>query len=340
MKKIFLIIFFTILFTPFNYTNAQFQSPIDGVTISNSPEKPGSGDDVTVTLESYLIDLNSSSIVWLLDNKEISKGIGIKKVKVKAPIAGKKSQISAIINTSDGRNIRKAIIIKSGSVEIIWETVKAYAPPFFHGKNQFIYENFIKFTAMPHLSTDGIKEIDPKTLVYRWKLGGKDIPNGTGYGIQSIEIHSGEIPKPLDISVEVYNRNQSESANSFIKLEPTEPIASFYEISPLYGILFNKALVNSVDLNNSEITILASPFGFNYNPNNSKLSYLWSINNIEQENLQKNQSITLRSKGDVEGVSNISVDIRNENDILERAISEIQVNFKKKSENNNENIAF
>ena len=175
---------------------------------------------------------------------------------------------------------------------------------------------------------------------YKWKKGGKDIEGGTGYGIQSIDIKGDEIPKPLDISVEVYTKDQTESAISFLKIEPIEADVSLYEISPLYGILFNKSLNDRVTLNNSEITILAAPYGFNYNPNSNKLSYLWSINNNEQTDLIKNQSITLRSKGDMDGNSNISVEVRNENDILERAFSSINVSFKKKIDNEINNPTF
>lgn len=330
MKKILFTIFVITLLSLSLNVHAQYQSPIDGVTISINPEKPGPNDDVSVSVESYLIDLSSASIIWLADGKDIGHGVGMKNIKIKAPSAGKKLTITSVIKSSNGKEVRKVAVIKSGSVEILWETPKSYSPPFFKGKNPFVYENWIRLIAVPHLSTDGVKELDPKVLVYKWKKDGKYIENGSGYGIQSVDIKADEIPKPLDISVEVYTRDQNESAVAFLKLEPVEPSVSFYEVDPLYGIYFNKTIPNYISLQNSEITLLASPFGFNYNPLNKKLSYIWSVNNIEQSNLNKNQSITLRSKDNIEGSSNISIDIRNENDILERALSSITINFKKR----------
>lgn len=329
MKKILLLFFVITFLTTFNTARAQYQAPIDGVTISNSPDKPGPGETVKVEVESYLIDLNSSTIIWLVDGKELTRGVGIKKIEIKAPVAGKKRNVVSIIRANNGKEVQKSITIKSGSVEIIWETSRSYKPPFYEGKNHFVYENWIRLIAMPHLSIDGIKEIDPKTLVYRWKMGGKDIENGTGYGIQSLEIKASEIPKPLEISVNVYTRDQTESAEAFLRLEPSEPTLSFYEVSPLYGVLFNKALSNNHTLRNSELNILVAPFGFNFNPKNNKLSYLWSINNVDQPELLKNQSIILRPKGNIEGSSNINIDVRHENDILERAESSIMINFQK-----------
>jgi hypothetical protein len=317
MKNLFLLFFLSLFLLTFGTVNAQYQAPIDGVTISNSPERPAPNETVTVTIESYLIDLNSSSVIWLVDGKEVTRGIGVKKITTKAPNVGKRITVLAVIGANNGKEVRKSVTLKSGSVDIIWETSRAYATPFYKGKNPFVYENWIKLIAIPHLSSDGIKEVDPKNLVYRWKMGGKDIENGTGYGVQSIEIKASEIPKPLDISVTVYTRDQREEADGFIRLEPVEPALSFYEISPLYGILLNKSLTNIHTLNNAELNLMVAPFGFNFNSKNNKLSYLWSINNVDQQELTKNQSIILRPKGNVEGSSNINIEVRHENDILE-----------------------
>lgn len=327
MKKVLITILTLTLFLSFSYTNAQLQTSIDGVTIASNPESPAPGENVTVSIESYLIDLNSASIVWLSNGSSIASGIGMKEVKIKAPTIGKKVIISAVIKASSGQEIRKAIVVKSGSVDIIWET-RGYTPPFFKGKNPLVYQNEVKLTAMPHLSLDGIKEVDPKSLVYEWRSGGKFIEGAVGYGKQSITIKADIVPKPLEIRVNVYTRDQSQGTEKSITIQPTEPSISFYEVNPLYGTLFNKALSSRISLDNSEITVFASPFGFDFK--NNSLNYTWSINNVEQPDLSKNQSITLRTKGDVDGSSSIDLDIRHISNILQGARSAFSANFKKK----------
>lgn len=339
MKKILTSIFIIIFLLSFSFTNAQLQPSIDGVNVVLSPENPAEGDSVTLTLESYIIDLDSSSIVWIVNGKTVDHGNGLKKISVTAPKTGNSTTVLAVIKSSDGKEFRKTTTIKSGSVEIVWES-GGYTPPFFKGKIPLVYQNNIKLVAIPHLSTNGSSELNPKDLIYKWKVGGKYIDGETGFGKQSIKIKTDIIPKPLDISVEVYSRDQNESATKFISIVPTEPSVELYEMSSLYGILLNKALIRVASLNNTEISILAIPFGFNFNTNMNPLNFFWSINNVEQSDLIKNRSIVLKTKGDTDGVSDIGIEIRNEEEILQSASSLLRVNFKKSTTNTENNITF
>lgn len=328
MKKLLIIIFILALSTLFSYANAQVQQGIDGVEIYSNPKNPSEMQDVTVSVESYLEDLDSSSIVWMVNGKTEAHGIGMKELKVVAPKTGKALAVIAIIKTSSGKEIRKSVVIKSGSVDIVFES-KGYVPPFYKGRNFFTYQNWIRLVAVPHLSIDGVKEVNPKDLVYVWKKGGKYIEGGKGYGKQSVDIKADDIPKTLEITVEVYTKDQSQLATGSLNINPTEPSVLLYEVSPLYGSLFNKALTGRITLEGSELSVLAAPFGFNYNAKANQLKYNWSINNVEQPNLINNQSIVLKTTGDADGSSDVSVDIRSEAELLQGARSFVNVNFKK-----------
>ena len=305
---------------------AQIPTAIDGVTIISTAPSPRPGQNVTIYLESYNYDLNSASIIWTVDGKIHSQGIGIKEITYIAPNVGLRSNISAAIKFSDGREVVKTMTLKSGTVDLIWEA-QGYTPPFFKGKLPFAYQNPIRVIAMPHLSADGRTELDPKTLVYVWKLGGKYIENGQGQGKQSIDLPVDNLPRTLEVSVDVSNREGTERASATIILKPTEPSLSFYEENSLYGVLYNKALTNRVPLRTTEIKVLAVPYGFNRGNENS---YAWSINNIEQADLFSNRSIVLRTSGKEEGSSNINLDIRNQEDILQGARGGFTVYFTKR----------
>ncbi len=312
---------------------AQAQIPttsIDGVTIQTSSDNPKPGEEMEISVESYTFNLNAASIVWLVNGKTQNNGIGLKKITVVTPKVGQRTKVTANIKTAAGREVQKTITISSASVDIIWES-DGYVPPFFNGKLPFSYQNSVKLVAMPHLSKDGKTEIDPKTLVYSWKNDGKYIDNGQGYGKQSVEVDSGDIPKPLEITVDVSNREQTEHSVGYLTLSPAAPSLSFYEEDSLYGILFNKSLADKVQLKNSEMKILAVPFGFNFK--NNQTAYTWTVNDIEQSDLEKNRSITVRTKGDSEGTSNVYLDARNDTNFLQGARGGFSINFNKKKDN-------
>jgi hypothetical protein len=328
LLKISVITLFSILcFGFYSKTNAQTQTPIDGVTIDISNDNPKPGENVDVFIESYLFDLNSASIVWTVNGKVNQKGVGMKRITIPAPKIGTVTDVSVDIKGSDGREVKKAISVRSGYVDLIWES-DGYVPPFYKGKTPFSYQNNVKVTAIPHLAKTSGTEIDPKTLVYTWKLGGKYIDNGQGYGKQSVVVEYGDIPKTLEITVDVINREQTLHTVGTMNLTPSEPSLLFYEEDSLYGIFYNKVLPNNFNLKNVEAKILAIPYGFNLN--NQEIDYNWSINNIEQSDLLKNRSIIIRTKGDTSGSSNLLLDIRNQDRILQGARGAFTINFKKK----------
>jgi len=326
MKLLLKISILSIFCIPFLQVSAQVQLPLDGVTIELGNENPAPGQNVEVTIESFSFDLNAAAVVWTVNGKVYAQGVGIKSISLKAPPIGSKTTVVANVKAAGVTEISKSIVFGSGNVDIVWE-VDGYTPPFFQGRLPYSYQNSVKLIAIPHISSGGAKEIDPKTLVYSWKLGGKYIEGGQGYGKQSVVVRSDIIPKPLEISVDVSNREQTVHTAGSINLAPSEPSVSFYEEDSLYGILFNKAIGESITMKNSEMKIIAIPYGFNLNA--SKDTYTWSINNIEQTDLAKNRSIVVRTKGDMDGTALINMNLRSESNILQGAAGSFVVYFKK-----------
>jgi hypothetical protein len=325
MKKVLvLLVFLSFLFLN-SEVFAQLPDSIDGVEIQSSIDNPRPGQSVDITIESFLFDLGGSSTVWIVDGKTFASGIGIKKITVTAPKIGVPMNISVAIKSSEGKEVRKTLTLRTSGMDIVWEG-GGYVPPFFKGKVPFGYQNPMKFIAIPHLSKDGKTELDPKTLIYTWKRDGKYIENGQGYGVSSVEIPGDDLPKDLNITVEVHNRENTMSTSGSITLTPGDPSISFYEDNALYGIMFNRALTNNTELRNREMKVLAVPYSFS---NERFNEYLWSINNIEQADLVKNRSITIRTKDDTEGSSRINIDVRNQENILQGATGGFTIYFNK-----------
>jgi hypothetical protein len=330
-KKIIISIIFSLgLLGLVHTTNAQIPDSIDGIDISSSPDNPNPGQNVNINIESYSTDLNGASIVWMVNGKNYKQGTGIKSISIKAPELGKNTNILVAIMTIEGKQIKKAITIKSGSIDLVLES-DGYIPPLYKGRSSFAYQNSIRLIAVPHLASNDGKELDPKTLLYTWSENDKVIQNQSGYGKQVLVLKE-ETPKEMNMKVEVSTKTGSQKAVSYMVLNPTDPSILFYEEDPLYGILYNKALLGDKTLDNQEINIVSAPYYFNMLEKNSPLSFVWSINNLERPELSTSQTITLRSKGDTSGSSLVKLEIRNSNEILQGGSNSIKLNFNKKNQ--------
>jgi hypothetical protein len=320
----------TIAFT--DTAHAQIPNSISGIEISATPSTPQPGNIVTVEVKSYTTDLNGAKIVWYENGKALSSmsGTGKTKYTFTAPKNGTKLVMAAYITTVEGKSVQKSVTIQPNSVDMIIET-NGYTVPFYRGKAAPAYQNSIKFIAVPHfIGTSGV-EIDPKKLVYTWKKNSTVLQDRSGYGKQSVIITSAVVPRPYSISVEINSADGQISGSGELYLDDDAgPSVLLYEEDPLYGALYNNTLKGNFRMKHSELSILAAPFSFNTNESDST-NYVWSINNSERPDLGNKRGITLRVKDGADGNSNISLNIRNQESILQGSDVNFNAYFSKKN---------
>lgn len=302
---------------------------VGGIELVPSIIYPAPGQTVTIALRSYSIDVNAANITWSVRGRVVEKGIGLTKIEVKAPDAGKSLTVSASAVSSDGTVYSSDLAISSGSIDIIIEP-QGYAPPMFPGKAPVSYQNSVKIIAVPHLSNSAGTEYDPKTLVYKWEQGVNVLQEQSGYGKQSVILTGGLIPRPYQVTVTASTRDGSRQSMSTISIAPEIPQLFFYRNDPLYGPLYNHALGDTVYIGSQrETNVLAAPFGFNMPASGlGDLSLRWFVNGRERVELATNQSIILRAPADgSSGSSDIQLDIANSKDILQSASGAFKVVF-------------
>lgn len=293
---------------------------IKGIDLKLSNDNPAPGQQLTVTAESFVSDLNSANIIWTLNGSLYQKGVGITSIQVQAPNIGKKLGIAVLAETADGRELKDSIDIGSGSVDFIIEN-GGYVPPFFRGKVALSYQNVYRLVAIPHIADSSGKEYDPRTLVYQWIKDSNVVSDQSGYGKQVFIWQDEIVPRQRAIDVRVTTRDSGARAEKIILFQAQNPFIAFYTNDSLYGPLYNKAMGNSVGLGKSgELSIIAVPYGFN-KPSDGvgDLSFSWLVNSVEQAALSASQSIVLRSPMDTAGSSKIQLQIKNNNDILQGA---------------------
>lgn len=300
--------------------SAQIPISTGGLELTASTNNPVPNQKVTITARSYSIDINSAKISWTVNGKLTKSAVGATVLELTAPALGKKLVIEVVATTPEGRSVGSSLTLGSGSVDLILET-DGYVPPFFKGKVKPVYQNTVKIIAVPHLANSAGVEYDPKTLIYEWKRNSRAVEAQSGYGKQSITFIGDIVPRPYDISVTVSPRDNSGSAQAYAEISFSNPSISFYVNDPLYGILFNKALQGSVRIGKQkEVTVLAIPYGFNgasTESDKAELSWDWAINGLRRAELSANRSVILRAPEESSGSSNVQLNIKNTDKILQ-----------------------
>jgi hypothetical protein len=321
--------------------NAQvLPASIETIDLNLSVDNPVPGQTVAIHAESHATDLNSSTITWTLNGNLFQKGVGLTDIQIEAPLLGKQLKIGVSAVSADSKQFSNSITLGSGSVDIILET-DGYVPPFFESKIPLVYQNTYRLIAMPHLADSSGKIYDPKNLVYQWTKDSKVIQDQSGYGKQVFSWKDEVVPRQRSVNVKVSTRDGSAQAEKTITFQAGSPSISFYRDDPLYGPLYNSALDTQVNLGKSgELSVLAIPYGFNKPSNGAgSLSFSWLVNSLKQIALESSQSIILRAPGDAGGSSDISLQIKNNNEILQGAQSSFNVSFNKLSNSSSETNA-
>lgn len=310
----------------------------DSVDITTAPEFPGANQDVSVRIESFSFDLNSSEIIWALNGIIKDKGVGKKDFYFKTGEIGTASLIKILIKTKTGKNIEKSLIVRPAGVDILWQA-DSYAPPFYRGKALYSYQSLITVIALPDLANSSGAKINPENLIYKWTKDGKVLGEISGYGKNKFSFQRLILSSPTEIEVEVMSSDKNIKASGSISLEPVEPKAILYENNPLYGIIYERAAVNEFKMNGNEITLSAVPYFFGLEElNGGKIKYNWNMNGQNISGKENGRKITFRNADGGKGSAEISVDLQNDAKELQSAMTNVLLNFDRGGSNKTVNF--
>ena len=88
---------YVLLTTPCTVAFAQSSNTI-GITLS--PERPRAFQDIEVSIESFALDLQTSSISWTINSKPIEQGLGKTKITFKTGALGSYNRIRAVVTST------------------------------------------------------------------------------------------------------------------------------------------------------------------------------------------------------------------------------------------------
>lgn len=330
MKRYVLPLFF-LLVLPLFMLSAQTASdptvdPVSQVNVDLIPSNPGTNQTVKVYLTSYVLSIDSAKITWVVNGVNKKSGRGEKSFSFTTGNSGETTTLEIIVEGVEGDVVKRTITIKPADVDIVWES-DGYVPPFYKGKSDYGHLNTLTLIALPHFVDLRGQEISPKNLIYKWTKNSEVLDWASGYGKDSFKLVTPIISRSAEIEVEVSSPTTGAMGRARINAVPKKPEILLYKKDPRYGIEFQRALKDIVELNDSkEIMVLSAPYKYE-DPKMGNLVYTWEINGISIGNNPSEQFVNFRKKEGVSGISTISLSIENPEKILQYSSESFKIKF-------------
>ena len=285
------------------------------ITTKLSPKVPGANQDVSVSINSYTMDLDGSEVIWYLNKQAFKQGVGLKTVTIHTGDFGERSVIDIVIMTHDGRKISKTIVIAPAEVDVLWEA-QTYTPPFYKGKALPTYRSLVKVTAIPRFNS---LTSDPSKYYYTWTYQ-RTLTVGKGLGKSTALVPMGFANTPVPVSVDVSFPGTDWSGEQSFSITPTVPKLAFYEQAPLLGTQFNNALQGSTRGSGNQFILRAVPYFFSTDDlKNGITQYTWTVRGQQQVPGPDQSSITLVKSGSGEEVFPVILQVQDTKRVLQRA---------------------
>ncbi len=295
------------------------------------PEIPKPGEEVTIKNELYGdIDLNVTLITWKVNGVEQQKGVGKKTFTFTVGNSGQTTTVLFEATPTNAPSITKTYTFAPIDVDILWQA-NTYTPPFYKGKALHTPESNVTFIALPNIIIDG-KKVDPSDIVYNWKVNRTVDGANSGFGKSSFDYTGSILLKPALIQAEVYAAaNKSFKGLNGFQISHVFPQALIYEDSPVYGILFNKALRNEHTIKDDEVQLSLIPYFFSTQGKNESVTYRWSLNNNILSIPDFQNSAVFRRNNNQRGTASVMITVGNPSKILQKSIVNLGLIFNEKT---------
>ena len=266
------------------------------LSISFSPATPSPGDTVTVSVQSSLVDIQDSDILWQANGKNVAQGKGVDSARVIAGALGAETRIVVTVVTSDGTSASTEATINPTELDLLVDS-DSYSPPFYRGWPRPSAGTNLRLQAFPRFKRGNVT-VSASELIYTWRRNGEVLGSISGRGKTSAVVPVEHIFGTDTISVEARSADSKMSHVSSISVSATEPTLALYEEHPLYGVLYHRAFSTSAFISGVEATFAAVPFFAQarsvYDP---ALRFDWRVNSAEiPANLKNPSALTINAE--------------------------------------------
>lgn len=326
IKSLYGVVFMAcIMFSPLFSSAESISNVYSGdINVETIPENPQPYEDVKIIISSYATDLNKAMIEWENESRVLLSGYG--KTSYSFRTLGPDSSVYfniKITPTGHYEPIIKTVGINTSEVELLWEAIDGYTPPFYKGKSFVSREGAIKVVAIPNTrKTSSIKG----KVTYNWKRDGDSVLSASGYNKNSFAFMNKDLNPTEKVTVTASSLDNQYNATKTIEIPTVSPEIIFYKKSPTEGVLYNKALVDGEYLSGDEMTIVAEPYFLAIDGKEGIFDYKWKINGNQIKTPIKKTELTVTptARG---GYANISLTLENFNTIFQKVIGQLKISL-------------
>ena len=325
--KIFLLGFFIlgIINIPnLSFAEMQIEVQEGDISVETIPNNPQPYQDVTINISSYATDLNKAIITWSGESGTVLSGIGKTSYSFKAGGPNTSSSFNISITPIGSMStISKSISIIPSEIEIMWESVDGYTPPFYKGKALPTSGSRIRAVAIPNTNT--IKS-GSGSITYTWKNANSTVLDSSGYNKNSYEFKNSMFDDINEITVVASSVSGNYAAENTVEIPVYDPKIIFYKKSPTEGVLYNNALDKEATMTEDEITIVAEPYFISLKGHENNFTYSWQINGNNIATPLKKTELTVRPESHG-GYATINVVIENLNELFQKVSNQLKLNL-------------
>lgn len=289
-----------------------FAQTADEITVNILPERPKPHQEVRVSLSSLTLNIPGSTITWRQDGEIKLSGIGRTEYSFTTGEAGKVSTLAITVAAPGGIPVTRQVTINPAGIDVLWEAIDSIVPPLYKGKALASSESRVKFVAMPEIRKTNGSFFAQDELIYNWERNYDASPTDSGYAKNSFTIKTSVLDAQENVAVEATPRSGGLGALARFSLATTNPKILWYELSPLYGPIFTKALSDSYTVQGSELSVLAMPYFFSpKNPSSTDLEYRWTLNDSSVNPVGTKNILVLHRNTENKGEAVLELSITN-----------------------------
>jgi hypothetical protein len=291
-------------------------------SVDVQPEYPEPFEKVTLKLVSYSIPLDVRNVVWYVNGKEYKKGIGMTSITVTMGAANTETTVTVTVDASALEKINKTVSLRPNTVDLLWEAIDSYVPPFYRGKALMPPEGAVRVTTIPQGSNT------LTSMAFTWLRNDRVSQSESGFGRNSLTLRNSLIDQSSDVGVRVVSPDGTYRAEGRVLIPRTAPFIrySIYQGTTLVA----RAAEGTIAAPRGQFSVKAEPFYMSSRAGLNGLSFSWKLGEetIPLTRMEKYNELNLSSNGITQLVP-VTTNITHQRNTSQEANGVINVRFEK-----------